>query len=204
MATAVSICSNALVRLGASPMNSFDEADPTGSNLQLPRTAGNLWPTVRDAILRDHLWNCCIKRQRLSAGTSAPPFGWSAAFRLPDDWVRTIEVLDSSGCQSRYRAEGAYLLSDEATVDLVYVFKNLVPETYDTSLVQVLELAMMHALAYPVTKSTSLVDALGTQLYGPSGALARARALDGQDDTEMEFGDNPSRSARFGGWGVRR
>jgi hypothetical protein len=66
MATDVSICSNALLRLGAAPINSFEEADELGSNIQQVRLAGNLWPTVRKAILRAHPWNCATTRVLLS------------------------------------------------------------------------------------------------------------------------------------------
>lgn len=191
-----------MVRLGGNPFNSFDEGNVTGSNIQLVRVAANLWPTVRDAMLRDHLWNCCIKRERLSADVTPPPFGWTARFAIPSDWVRTIEALDAGGVRTRYRSEGRYLLADTGVIDLVYVFKNTIPETWDTALVQAMELAMMCALCYPVTKSTSLKTELEASLYGPGGYLARARAIDGQDDPEQEFGDNPMRQSRYNGWGA--
>ena len=61
MATAVSICSNALLMLGDNPINSFDESATPGG-LDRARIADNLWPSTRNSILRSHPWNCAIKR----------------------------------------------------------------------------------------------------------------------------------------------
>src|SRR3546814_9999800 len=66
MTTEVSICSNALLRLGADPINSFDEADNFGSNIERARLCANLWPNVRRQVIRSHPWNCATKRVVLS------------------------------------------------------------------------------------------------------------------------------------------
>ncbi|KAK6697159.1 hypothetical protein SNK04_014247 [Fusarium graminearum] len=64
-ANAVTICSNALLSLGAQPISSFDEA---GGAAQLDRAklAAGLYPQVRKAVLRSHPWNCAIRRVQLS------------------------------------------------------------------------------------------------------------------------------------------
>ncbi|KAK6697243.1 hypothetical protein SNK04_014161 [Fusarium graminearum] len=58
-ANAVTICSNALLSLGAQPISSFDEA---GGAAQLDRAIAGLHPQVRKAVLRSHPWNCAIRR----------------------------------------------------------------------------------------------------------------------------------------------
>lgn len=204
MTTAVSICSNALLRLGSDPISSFDEADLTGSNIERARLAANLWPTVRRQVLRGHTWNVAIKRVLLSPDATAPVFGYASRFLRPADWLRTIAV-GREECDEgsfRYRTEGGYFLTDEAEFPLVYVFDNTNPATYDAGLVAACELAMAAALAYPVTKSASLAEALGAEV---SNTLAIARAVDGQDDPPETLGDSMLYRARFGGsrFGVR-
>jgi hypothetical protein len=195
MATAVSIASNALLRLGANPINSFDEADESGSNIDLARLAGNLWPTVRRQVLRSHPWNCALKRVLLSPDTTPPAFGAAYRFLKPGDWLRTVAVGEDTDRIS-WRTEGSYFLTDESALALVYLFDNDNPGTYDATLVAAMELAMAAALAYPVTKSTSLAQALADEVRGTA---ALARALDSDDDPPETLGDFPLYASRFGG-----
>lgn len=199
-ATAVSIASNALLRLGAETISSFDEADQDGSNIERARLAANLWPTVRQQILRAHLWNCAIKRVMLSPLADTPEFGWGYQFQRPSDWIRTVSVGDDDCDRFNFRAEGGRFLSNEPRIPLVYVFDNDNPATYDASLIGVLELAMAAALAYPVTNSTSLAEAMSQAM---TQALIQARAYDAQDEPPQTLGDFPLLQARFGGrhWG---
>jgi hypothetical protein len=195
MATAVSICSNALMRLGSDPINSFDEADVTGSNIERARLASNLWPTVRRQVLRAHPWNVAIKRVLLSPDAVKPAFGYANRFQRPADWLRTIAVGEREHDRVEFRTEGNYFLCDDEGFYLVYVFDNDNPATYDASMVGALELAMAAALAYPVTKSTSLAEALSGELRA---ALSLARATDAQDDPPETLGDFPLLQSRLG------
>lgn len=193
--TAVSICSNALLRLGGDPINSFDEADASGANIERVRLAANLWPTVRRQVLRAHPWNCALKRVLLSPDAEAPAFGPANRFQKPADWLRTVFVGVDDHDRIAYRTEGNYFVSDEARFPLVYVFDNTNPATYDASLGDALEQAMAAAMAYPVTKSTSLAQGLAAELRS---TLGFARALDSGDDPDETLGDFPLFTSRFG------
>lgn len=193
--TAVGICSNALLRLGADPINSFNEAEPSGSNLSTARLAANLWPTVRRQVLRGHPWNCAETRVLLSPDETAPAFGWTYRFLRPSDWLRTISVGLEPEDRYEYISEGAYLLSNESSLPLRYVFDNENPATYDASLVAALEVSMAAAMAYPVTKSTSLAQEM---MAIARTQLGDARTADGQDDPAATLGDFPILAARFG------
>lgn len=197
MTTAVKICSNALIRLGAEPINSFDEADNTGSNIERARLAANLWPTIRAQVLRSHPWNCAIARVVLSPDATPPVFGFANRFLRPSNWLRTLAVGRQDCERLTYRSEGAYFLSDEASFPLVYVFDNDNPATYDAGLFGSMELAMAAAMAYAVTRSTSLTEAVLSEFRAN---IAAARATDGQDDPAETLGDFPLYASRFGGY----
>ncbi|WP_313495445.1 hypothetical protein [Pseudoxanthomonas mexicana] len=193
--TEVAICSNALLRLGGKPINSFDEADPQGSNVEHVRLASNLWRTVRRQVLRAATWNCAVKRVLLSPDAEAPAFGFSYQFLRPSDWLRTI-VIGRDECERLvYRMEGQRFLSNESALPLVYVFDNANPATWDASLIGAMELSMAQAMCYAVTGSTSLKSELTQEL---AQVLAQARNVDGQDEPAETLGDSPLFASRFG------
>lgn len=187
MTSAVSICSNALLLLGAQTITGFDDGTDRAT------LAGNLWETVRDDMLRSHPWNCAVKRTALAADATAPTYDYSYRYLLPADWLRTISIGEY-GSESDYRTEGRYILSDDSPLYLRYIYRNTDPSTYDASLVGVLTLAMTARMAYPITSSTSLQQSFMQELQQ---ALRRARAIDGQDDPPETIGDFRLLSSRF-------
>lgn len=195
MATDITICSNALMRLGANKFDSFTQADPAGENNTQVRLCEELWETVRRQVLRANTWNCALKRASLTADVTAPAFGFAKRYPKPADWLRTVFVGINPEDTYVYRTEGAYFLTDETAFPLLYVYDNTDPTTYDAGLVEALEIAMAAALAYPVTQSTSLAAELTSLL---ERVLIKARGLDTGDDPGETLGDFPLYSSRFG------
>jgi hypothetical protein len=193
MATAVSICSNAMLKLGAQPINSFDE--------DLPRAqlASNLYESVRDDMLRAHPWNCAVRRILLAPNAVAPAFGYQYQFNLPGDWLRTIQVT-SNDCTVDHQVEGQMILSDSSSIELRYIFRNDVEATWDSSLVAVMTMAMTAEMAYALTSSTSEAQARAQAL---DYALRKARAVDGQENPAETLGDFPLLGSRYSGGFVR-
>ena len=191
MATGVSICSNALLMLGAQTINDF--ADQL--NLDRAKLCANLYPTVRDDMLRSHPWNCAIKRAVLAPDAVAPAFGYTHSFELPADFMRVLEV-GTNGSQIDYLVEGRTIQADTAVLELRYVFRSEVENTWDAHLVKLVTLAMAAALAYPVTQSSALQQSFEQKL---EMTLKRARAVDGQEDPPQTLGDERLLRARFGG-----
>lgn len=188
-ATAVSICSNALLMLGDKPISDFNEDQDRA------RLASNLWEQVRDHVLRSHPWNCAIKREALAPDATAPAFDWSYQYTLPSDFLKALSIGEM-GQEGEFRIEGRKLLCDDNPCYLRYIFKNDNPGTWDPGLVEVMTLEMAHRMAYAITQSASMVD---TMAQKAAMVLRRARAVDGQDDTPEQLGDNPLYAARFTG-----
>ena len=180
MATSeVQICSNALLLLGAKPINSFDD-DSDRALL-----VSNLWPNALEAILRSHPWNCAIKRVALAPDAAAPAFDWSYQFTLPGDCLRVLSVGEK-GVPVDYEIEGRKILSDENPLYLRHVYKNDDVPSWDALLVQAAEAYMAMTCAYPITKSASMLEAM-TSLWGEK--LRQARTIDGQENPPEDFGD---------------
>lgn len=191
MATGVSICSNALLMLGAQTINDFNEP------LDRAKLASNLYPTIRDDLLRTHPWNCTIKRVLLAPDATPPAFGYANQFELPADFLRVLEV-GQAGIQIDYLVEGRSILADATSVQLRYVYLNEVENTWDANLVALLTLGMAAAMAYPITQSAALQASFEQKL-----AMAKkvARAVDGQEDPPQTLGDERLYAARFGAHG---
>ena len=176
MASMVDICSNALLMLGASPLNAFDEDSDRA------RLAANLWPVIRDMVLRSHPWNCAIKRVQLAPETGKPAFGWQRQFVLPADCLRVLNVAN----RHEYELEGRFILANAMVLNLRYVFRNEVVGSWDSLLVHAMTACMRVAFAYPVTEKTTL-EQLVTQTLQP--ILKQARAIDGQENPPETLGN---------------
>lgn len=187
MPSSVSVCSNALVMLGGAPFSSFDEAKPH------VRVAANLYPTVRDGVLRMHSWNCATDRVILAPMASAPAFDFDHQFQLPGDWLRTLQV-GYQGKPIPFRSERRRLLANTTALPLVYCFRNTNEDTWSTNLIHVMELAMAAKMAYAVTSSTSVRDSYRDEF---ARELKVAKTIDGQDDPPEEFDAGSFAESRF-------
>jgi hypothetical protein len=155
-----------------------------------------------EQTLRSHSWNCAKRRIKLSPLVEKPAFDWGNQFQLPGDWLRNIQVgLLRQGTPGAwvpgddYLVEGRRILSDMPELPLVY-FSNLTKESdFDAALTYAMTLGMAAALAYPITKSTSVQQAMEAKL---AQILKMARNEDGQDDPPQDLGDSPLYAARFG------
>lgn len=185
MTTAVSICSNALLMLGKEPIAAMDE----GSDRS--RYCSNLWPMLRDWMLRKHFWNCAIKRVQLSKLSAAPAFGYTAQFQIPADFLRVYEVGNRQAFITDFQIETSdsgsrVILANADALPLRYVWRNENPDNWDSGLVHVATVHMAALLAYPVTQSTTLRDSMQQQA---ALALREAKAIDGQENPSETFGD---------------
>lgn len=187
MSTDVKICSDALVELGLAPINSFTDLNDR------TLAAWNLFPQVRDFVLRSHTWNCAIKRAVLSPDTGAPAFGWSRAFTLPSDCVRVLSVSQRRE-RIAYEIESGKVLCDEGVVYLRYVFRNTAPATYDPALFRALTLAMAAVLAVPACEDLGKKQEKERELMA---VMRTARAVDGMEEPPDSIDDFPLLSVRF-------
>src|SRR5687767_8610617 len=144
MSTEVAICSNALVLLGGKAIASLTENTPGAS------AAANLYPSIRNAILRSHPWNCATKRVALAPNVTAPAFDWDYAFDLPGDWLRTLSVGEV-GTDVPYAMEGRQIFSDDNPCYLRYLWRNTNPANWDDLLIDAVTIALAARLALPIT-----------------------------------------------------
>lgn len=188
MATATSICSNAVLMLGAKSINDIYLQVEDRAVL-----AANLYPSARDAVLRSHPWNCAIARVSLAPDVAAPAFDWSFQFSQPGDWLRTLSVGER-GFASSYVTEGRKYLSNDNPLLLRYIYRNDNEASWDAMLIEAMTLGMRSILTYPITLSSALAAA---NLQEFKDFLRQARAVDGMDDPPETLGDFLLLNSRF-------
>ena len=195
----VSICSNALMMLGAEPIADFSEAnDPGIARAQL---ANGLWDNVLEQVQRSHPWNCCVTRAAFSPDSTSPAFGYTYQFTLPGDCLRILEVGMSGQPEGiDYRIErgptGARaMLCNDNPLYALYIKRNDNVSTWDASLVTVMTYAMAHAMAYAITRDPTVVQQMDGLLRL---AWCDARTIDGMEEPPRTFGTSMLRASRYG------
>jgi len=124
------------------------------------------------------------KRVLMNPTDEVPAFDWGKTYQLPDDMLRLIQV-GLRGRMPRYEIEGRKLLTNEATLPLLYVFRNTDPLTYDAIFVDLLTASLCAQMAYPITKSASLADA---KLKEFQLLRMQAGAVNGQEEDPEDLG----------------
>lgn len=180
MTTAVSICSNALMMLGKAPIASLEDESDRATY------CANLYPQLRDSMLREHFWNCAIKRVLLSPLSTTPAFDYQYQFQLPTDFLRLYQVGTVNRPIEDFQLENRMILANVASLPLRYVWKNEDENNWDVGLVQAATHAMAGLLAYPLTQSTSLRDSM---LATAALVMKKAKSIDGQENPGDTFGD---------------
>ena len=175
--TEVDISNKALLLLGAEKIISFTDGTVNST------LCNDLWPVVRDSVLRAHPWNCVVKRAQLTISTT-PAWGYSYAFALPSDCLRILEIEDAV----EHKIENGNLLADVDAVNIKYIYQETDPTKYDTLLVSAMAAALAAELAYPITRSDSRQDA-AWKLFAEK--LRLARMVDAQEDSPDTMGDFP-------------
>ena len=188
--TATEICAAALVKIGARPIASLEEAGLEAA------CARRLYPIARDALLVAHPWSFTLAHARLDPDAGAGPVAdFGRAYALPADHLRTLSAgVGRSARGLTYRIQGARLLTD-AGGDVVVAYQQRVDEALFPALfVQPLVTRLAAELCVPVTEGTARAAELA-QLAELE--LRRARLLDSQQATPRRIEDFTLVEARY-------
>ena len=175
MATELSICSNALRRLGDDPITSLTD------DTERARLCNSFYSDTRDAVLRLHPWNFAITRATLAQLSTTPTYEYAYQYALPTDpyclRVLSMEYEDYIFTVEN-STEGRVLLTDESTAKIKYIARITDTALFDTLFVDTLTAKLSAELAYPITGSASL-QAQMEKIYQQK--LSEARSIDGQE-----------------------
>ena len=149
--TKLSICSDALIMLGASPLSSFSEGTDAA------QICDRLYDDTRDTLLQMYPWSFTYKKSQLARTTNTPVNEYRYEFTLPSDrlgsGVRAIYNSNSVGAQSintGWEVFGSSVFSNETTLYADYQFRPS-EDVLPTYFIQLLKYWMTWHIAEAVT-----------------------------------------------------
>jgi hypothetical protein len=199
--TSLSICSDALLMLGARPISSFDEGTDE-SNI-----CDRLYPNIKDSTLLAYPWSFSFKKIQLARTINTPVNEWKYEYVLPSDRIGPIRRVFNStavgaGTHTEWTIQGDKLLTNQETVVVDYQFSPL-ESAWPAYFVQLMKYMMAWHLAAPVTDQESKAAywqgvAVGSPAENNRGGYMRtAMVIDGQGNTTPSFEDFTLTAVRF-------
>ncbi len=176
----IALCSRALIKIGASPIQSF--TDGTAES----EISGALYDHTRDALLSAYAWSFATAQTQLNQFAEAPIADYQYAYALPNDFLRALSAGGAGrGRGLNYRLSGNALHTDASEVILTYIFRpeeQAFPPYFDQAIIA----RLAGEFTIPITENTSRSQ---TMLTIAEREYERARQIDAQQDTPNRIED---------------
>jgi hypothetical protein len=181
----LSICSDALLMLGAKPISSFTEGTDGAS------VCDRLYPDIRDQALMVYPWTFSFKKVQLARLVTTPTNEYKYEYQMPADRLgapRAVYASDKvrANITFDYRIMGAKLLSNQEKIYVDYQYS--VPETeMPVWFIQLLKYMIAWHIALPITDQVEKSQywqsvAVGSPSEnGRGGYMRTAMNIDGQN-----------------------
>ncbi len=191
--TSVSICSDALLLLGARPISSFNEGTDASN------VCDRIYPGVKLSTLQAYTWAFSFKKQTLAKTINTPINTYKYEYVLPSDRLGTIRRAYSSGAAggvpfTDWEIQGDKVLSSVESMAIDYQFE-VAESAMPVYFVQLLRYMMAWHLSEPITDQITKTQYWqGVSVGSPSennrgGYFRTAAAIDGQGQTTSAFED---------------
>lgn len=199
--TAVSICSDALILLGAKPISSFNDGTDEANSCD------RLYSDVRDTTLSTYPWTFAYKKVQLARLITTPATEWRYEYQLPGDRLGNPRALFTSNAvysrpSKEWDIQGDKLLTNYEEVFIDYPYQT--PEyAMPQFFVQLLKYMMAWHLAMPITEQEAKtaywqsVAVGGPSENGRGGFMRQAMNIDGQGQPPQVLEDYALVAARY-------
>lgn len=180
----VQLANAALQLVGAAAIAALEE------DTEQARLINRCYVPLLDARLRDGDWNFAVRRVALAQLATAPAYGYSYQYQLPQDpyCLRVLDtnldddepyeietvVVDSDGGSATYRV----ILSNQGSVSIRYLARITDPTLMDPLFAHAFKYDLAFEVAYPISRNAQLQANLAEER---KSAWQRARSRDGQE-----------------------
>jgi len=176
----IEICNHALLKVGADTIASLDVAQATDDGVIFSAKLCNvLFDQALVETLRMYTWNSATKRTQLTRLAEAPAFKYSYKYALPVDYIRLINLYDSTDAYddgTEWSIESGEILTDYDAAYLKYVAKPEDVSILDPLAQQAVICNLAIKLAVPMQLDEKLQNNLLTELQ--TIILPAARSID--------------------------
>lgn len=162
--TKLSICSDALIMLGASPLSSFSDGSDEA------QVADRLYDDIRDTLLMSYPYSWSLKKVSLGRLADAPVNEWRYKFALPGDILGNPKAVFYSSAVGAITARdfelfsgGLYSNYEQIWID--YQFRPE-PAAFPPYFANLLKHALASAFAEPVTDQITKGNYYHSLAYG--------------------------------------
>jgi len=157
--TKTSISNQALSYVGAKPISDF-----TTDNSNEAIVCRLHFDDTVNELLNDYPWKFATKRTTLSSIlVEAPTFGYTNAFMLPADFVMMVETSPED---AHWTLEENKILTDEASIGIVYIYSLTDTSKYKPKFVSGLALLLASKLAMALTRDMKISESLYSRYVG--------------------------------------
>jgi hypothetical protein len=192
--TKLSICSDALILLGASPLSSFSEGTDAA------QICDRLYDDLKDSLVAAYPWSWSFKKTQLARLTPTPDNEWKYFYQLPGDRLAGIRAVFNSNSSAARPIQGGWEIYEDklaTSQELIYVDYQFSPleALLPTYFVQLLKYALAADIAETVTDQIQKAEYYERKAYGlPSengrgGFLRTAMNIDGASKSIEAFED---------------
>ena len=183
MASAVDICSSALVLIGTNPISSFTE--PGGG----AKVSSPLYESTLRRYLSDYYWGFATKKQTLNRLSQEPLNDYKYAYQTPTDMLAIITVRP---LRTQYAVVGEFIYSDQPDLDIDYLFRP-VDEDMPAYFTKALEYKLASDFALAVTNNQGLSQ---TYEAKAQNEFAHARSIDARNAPPIPIVSSPFTDVR--------
>jgi hypothetical protein len=184
----ISICSDALIKIGANPIASFEDGTVEAE------AALNIYNNVKRSLLSEHPWNFATKKAELGRLDKELASDYEYAYLLPSDCIRIISAgseIRSRGME--YKIVGEELHSDYEEVVISYI-SDLDESFFPPYFIAALTYKLAMELTIPLTESTNRATYFATIA---DDMLRKAKLVDAQEETTDAIDDYTLINARY-------
>lgn len=154
MASAVTVCNGALIRLGAARIAALNE------NSVEARICNERYEHVLKDLLRAHPWKFALKWAALAVVTNPPTLKYDNVYAIPGDCLR---VIGSTNESDNWEVEGQYLSADVEDIVVQYIKYETDVNNFDENFRELLSLKLAHDMCYAFVQSTSFKQLLESE-----------------------------------------
>ena len=198
------ICAQALIKLGAQPIQSFDASEGDKG-----RICANLYPNFRIWALTVHRWRFVMSKVLLQEEVPVPASEWAKQFTLPPDRaappaaVFNTASAGAAPITTGWEIFGEKLFTNDNMILIDYhvnIAESMWPNYFEQFAVDALAIRIAIPITDQVTSRVAMTeDCYGTNQRPELGSFYQAKRLDGQHNATPQFQTHaPLVQARLG------